>query len=92
MDAQTEMNPNMKTFNDFNLRLKGDILKLQACYLLTINHDDQKIKLYAWDTLFIEQYSNSEGRLTRIRIVEDAQMDKFLKAIDLLELGYPELA
>jgi hypothetical protein len=79
----------MRGFNSLDLYRKNDILKQQANYLLTIEMDEFTVKLYAWDRFFIEQYFNEEGQVVRICLAGKEDMTKYLKKINLADLGYP---
>ena len=79
----------MKGFNNLDLYRKSNILKEQANYLLEIEVDNYGVKLYAWDRFFIEQHFDEEQQVTKIDIVENSDMQKYLKKITLGDLGYP---
>lgn len=79
----------MKGFNSLDLYRKSNILKEQANYLLEIEVDNYRVKLYAWDRFFIEQQFDEEQQVTKINIAENSDMQKYLQKITLGDLGYP---
>lgn len=79
----------VENFNGLNLQHKSNILKQQATYLLTLDIEECSVKLYTWDRFFIEQYFDEEQQVTKINIVEDDGLVKYLKSISLSDLGYP---
>ena len=81
----------MKGFNSLDLYHKSDILRQQANYLLTLQMEEFSVKLYTWDRFFIEQYFDEEQRVSRISIAGKNDMIKYLKKINLADLGYPQL-
>ena len=81
----------MKGFNSLDLSHKSDILKQQANYLLTLQMEEFSVKLYTGDRFFIEQYFDEEQRVSRISIAGKNDMIKYLKKINLADLGYPQL-
>ena len=81
----------MKGFNSLDLYHKSDILRQQANYLLTLQMEEFSVKLYTWDRFFIEQYFDEEQRVSRISIAGKNDMIKYLKKINLADLGYPLL-
>jgi hypothetical protein len=82
----------MKAFNSLDLYHKSDILKQLANYLLTLEMGEFSVKLYTWDRFFIEQYFNEEQRVSRISIAGKDDMIKYLKKINLADLGYPTVS
>jgi hypothetical protein len=79
----------MKGFNSLGLDYKSDILKQQAEYLLTMEIEENSVKLYAWDRFFIEQYFDTGQQVTKINIADGRDMQRYLKNISLSDLGYP---
>ena len=79
----------MEGFNSSDLYHKSNLLKQQADYLLTLQWDDGSVKLYSWDRFFIEQYFDAEQQVTRIQLVWSSGMLKYLRRINLGDLGYP---
>jgi hypothetical protein len=79
----------MKGFNSLDLYHKSEILKQQANYLLTLEMEGFSVKLYTWDRFFIEQYFDEELRVVKICIAGNGEMVKYLKKINLADLGYP---
>ena len=79
----------MKGFNSLGLHHKSDILKQQAKYLSTLEMEEFSAKLYTWDRFFIEQYIDEEQRVSRICIAGKDDMNKYLRKINLADLGYP---
>jgi hypothetical protein len=79
----------MEGFNSLDLYHKSEILKQQANYLLTLETDKVSVKLYAWDRFLIEQYFDQESRVVKVCIAGNGEMIKYLKKINLADLGYP---
>ena len=79
----------MEGFNSLDLYHKSEILKQQANYLLTLEMEEFNVKLYTWYRFFIEQYFDEELRVAKISIAGNSEMIKYLKKINLADLGYP---
>jgi hypothetical protein len=79
----------MEGFNSLDLYHKSEILKQQANYLLTLEMEEFSVKLYTWDRFFIEEYFDEELRVIKICIAGNREMIKYLKMINLADLGFP---
>lgn len=78
----------MKGFNSLDLFFKGDILRRQADYVLSVTYSHYTVKLYSWDRFFIEQYFDLEQQLiTKITIAGQSDLTKYLNDISLADLG-----
>ena len=74
----------MKTpgFNNLPLALKADLIHDQGRLVLSIEHYDYRIDLYAIDGLFVEQYENIETRqIEKITMASYHDLDKYLSRI-----------
>jgi hypothetical protein len=80
----------MTGFNSLDLRNKGDILRQQANYVLSIESEQYTVKLFTWDRFFIEEYfDNDQKRVTQIKLAGSQDVLKYLKLISLKDLGFP---
>ena len=79
----------MEGFNSSDLYFKSNILKEQADYLLTMLLEEGSVKLYSWERFFIEQYFDDEQQVTKIKLAGSSDMLKYLKKINLSDLGHP---
>jgi hypothetical protein len=78
----------MKEFNSLELFFKNDILKKYAHHLISVDLYQFTASLYCWDKYFIEVcYNNQREEISRITLAKKTDLDKYLKAISLADLG-----
>ena len=74
----------MKTpgFNNLPLALKADLIHDLGRLVLSIEHYDYRIDLYAIDGLLVEQYENIDTRqIEKITMASYHDLDKYLSRI-----------
>ncbi len=73
---------NKTSFNDLSLEVKHKILGEFASHVLSIEHYDYRVDLFALDSLLIERYQNIEtGAVEAIALCGYAGLDKYLSQI-----------
>ena len=75
----------MQRLNELDLYLK--VLRNQAQYVMTTDYQHYTVILYSWKQHFIEQYYDNELETTsKITLVDNGEIDKFLKDVSLRDL------
>ena len=73
-----------QAFNDLSLEHKLLLLEDMGVELLSIEHYDHRVYLYAFGDFFVESYQNIDTRdMEIINVCESADLDKFLSRINL---------
>jgi hypothetical protein len=81
----------MKSFDTLSLYEKGNLLKSKAEYLATTIYYHYAVRLYSFDSLFIEEYyDKDQDEVIRINIAVGADMDKHTSGIILTDLVSPK--
>lgn len=79
----------VEVFNNLMFLEKCDILKKHGSFVLSITYYHYTIKLYSWDRFFIEEYfENEEDEITRIKMVEGSDLEKYLHDITLSDIAW----
>ena len=79
----------MEGFNHLEFHVRYDIIRNKSLPVCKLDYFNYEVRLYSWNRYFIEEYFEKEERkITRISLVSDKDLLKFIRNICISELGF----
>ena len=76
----------MKGFNNLQMFFKRNFIKDNGHFLISTRLGGFTINLFSWQNFLFEQHYHRKNRqVTRIRLISNEDLDKYLKEITLPE-------
>jgi hypothetical protein len=78
----------MRGFNSLELFFKKNLIERHSDFIISTTYFGYTVELHSWNKYLIEQYfDNQANEITRITLAGKIALEKYMKEINIAELG-----